>query len=178
MCTIYKSWIRPTLVYGSILYSGAANIHLRRLVDLQSHIEWSCSFVFQSLSHRWNAAIMGLVCRLLVGEDRGNLQTYCPQFYGNQTLCWSHRLYLWDPAEHLRFVNPCNFRTLDRFKCSWLAIAADIWNGLPADLILQGEACGWRTILKDVQHCTYMHLICTAVCICMYEVYYSKKLWI
>ena len=36
MCTIYKSWIRPTLVYGSILYSGAANIHLRRLVDLQS----------------------------------------------------------------------------------------------------------------------------------------------
>ena len=48
----------------------------------------------------------------------------------------------WDPAEHLRFVNPCNFRTLDRFKRSWLATAADIWNGLPADLILQGEACG------------------------------------
>ena len=22
----------------------------------------------------------------------------------------SHRLYSWDPAEHLRFVNPCNFR--------------------------------------------------------------------
>ena len=61
-----------------------------------------------------------------------------------------------DPAEHLRFVNPCSFRTLDRFKHSWLATAADIWNGLPADLILQGEACGWRTILKDVQRC-----ICT-----------------
>ena len=60
------------------------------------------------------------------------------------------------PAEHLRFVNPCNFRTLDQFKRSWLATAADIWNGLPADLILQGEACGWRTILKDVQRC-----ICT-----------------
>ena len=59
-----------------------------------------------------------------------------------------------------------------RFKRSWLGTAADIWNGLPADLILQGEACGWRTILKDVQRC-----ICTYLysCMCMYEVYYNKK---
>ena len=156
MSTIYKSWIRPTLEYGNILYSGAASTYLRRLDDLQSRIEWSCSFVFQPLSHRRNAAIMGLVCRLLAGEGRGNLQTYCPQFCGNQTLRRSHRLHSWDPAEHLHFVNPCNFRTLDRFKRSWLATAVDIWNGLPADLILQGEACGWRTILKDVQRC-----ICT-----------------
>ena len=108
----------------------------------------------KSFSHCRNATIMGLVCRLLAGEGRGNLQTYCPQFYGNQTLRRSHRL---DAAEHLRFVNPCNFRTLDRFKRSWLATAAYVWNGLlPADLILQGEVSGWRIILKDVQRC-----ICT-----------------
>ena len=154
MSTIYKSWIRPTLEYGNILYSGAASTH--HLDHLQSHIEWSCSFVFQPLSHCQNAAIMGLVCRLLAGEGRGNLQTYCPQFCGNQTLHRSHRFSSWDHAEHLRFINPCNFRTLDRFKRSWLATAADIWNELPADLILQGEACGWHTILKDVQRC-----ICT-----------------
>ena len=46
MCTIYKSWIRPTLEYGNILYSGAASTHLRRLDDLQSRIERSFSFVF------------------------------------------------------------------------------------------------------------------------------------
>ena len=45
---------------------------------------------------------------------------------------------------------------LDQFKRSWLATAADIWNALPADLILQGEVCGWHTIWKDVQRC-----ICT-----------------
>ena len=56
---------------------------------------------------------------------------------GNQTHHMSHRLYSWDPAEHLHFVNPCNFSTLDRFKCSWLATVADIWNGLPADVILE-----------------------------------------
>ena len=126
MCTIYKSWICPTLEYGNILYSGAASTHLRRLDNLQSRIERSCSFVFQPLSHCQNAAIMGLVCRLLAEKGCGNLQTYCPQFCGNQTLRRSHRLYSWDPAEHLRFVNPCNYRTLDRFKRSWLATAADI----------------------------------------------------
>ena len=36
MCTICKSWIRPTLEYGSNIYSGAANTHLRHLDDLQS----------------------------------------------------------------------------------------------------------------------------------------------
>ena len=49
-------------------------------------------------------AIMGLVCHLLAGE--GNLQTYCPQFCGNQTLCRSHRLYSWDPAEHYVLLIP------------------------------------------------------------------------
>ena len=98
---------------------------------------------------------MGLVCHLLAEEGRGILQTDCPQFHGNQTLCISHRLYSWDPAEHLHFVHPCNFRTLDRLKHSWLAIAADIRNGLPADVILQGEASGWCNILKDVQCCVW-----------------------
>ena len=88
---------------------------------------------------------------------------YCPQFCGNQTLLRSHLLYSWDPAEHLGFVNPCNFRTLDRFKHSWLATAADIWNGLP-DFTGRGL---W--VAHYIERCAalYMHLICTAVCICM-----------
>ena len=95
---------------------------------------------------------MGLVCHLLAGEGPTTLQTYCPWFCDNQIHRRSHCLPAWEPAEHLRFVNPCNFRTLDRFKRSWLATAADIWNGLPADMILQGGASGWHTILKEVQH--------------------------
>ena len=72
-------------------------------------------------------AIMELVCFLLAGEGRGNLQTYASQFCGNQTHRRSHCLHFWDPAEHLHFVNLSNFRTLDsRFKRSWLATAADI----------------------------------------------------
>ena len=80
---------------------------------------------------------MGLVCHLLAGESRENLPTYCPQFCGNQTHHWSHRLHSWDPAGHLRFINPCDFKTLDRFKCSWLATAPAIWNRLPAEILLR-----------------------------------------
>ena len=73
MCTVYKPWFHQTLEYGSILYSGAANNHLRCLDDLQSQIERSHSFVFQLLSHHQNAAIMGLVCCLLAVEGRENI---------------------------------------------------------------------------------------------------------
>ena len=86
---------------------------------------------------------MGLVWHLLAGEGRGNLQTYCPQFCDvNQLSRKSHQLHSWDPAEHLRFINPCNFKTLDRFRRSWLTLAVTTWNDLPADVILQGETLG------------------------------------
>ena len=119
---------------------------------------------FQPLSHCQNTAIMGLVCHLLAGEGLGNLQTYYPQFCGNQTFHRSHRPFSWDPAEHLHFVNPCNFRALDKFKRGWLSTAANIWNGLPADLILQGEASGQHTILKDVQHCVCTWFVTYVLC--------------
>ena len=75
MCTLYKSWIRPILEYGNILYSKAANTHSCRLDNLQSRIERTCSVTFQPLLQRQHAAIMSLVCCLLAGEGRGNLST-------------------------------------------------------------------------------------------------------
>ena len=80
---------------------------------------------------------MGLVCRLLAREGHGNLLNYCPQFCDNQTHCRSHRLHSWDPARHLRLIDSCNFKTLDRLKRSWLATAPAIWNRLPPDIILR-----------------------------------------
>ena len=80
LCLIYKSWIRPVLEYGNILYTGAASSHLQCLDHLQNRIQQTCCSTFQSLSHHRDAAIIGLVCRLLNGEGRGNLQDYCPRF--------------------------------------------------------------------------------------------------
>jgi len=109
-------------------------------------VERSCSATFQPLFQHQHAAIMGLVCRLLAGEGRRNLPTYCPQLCGYPTHRRSHQLYSWDPAKHLRFINLSNFKTLDRFK---LATATDIWT---VDMILRGEVSGWCTVLKNIQH--------------------------
>ena len=41
---------------------------------------------------------MELLCCLLAGEGHGNLQTYCPQFCGNQTY---HSLIIFTPGTQL-----------------------------------------------------------------------------
>ena len=135
-----------------ILYTGAASTHLQRLDCLQSRIEQTCSSHFQSLLHCRNASIIGLICRLLAGEGQGNLQNYCPLFRGaeNARLQFT-RLHAWDPAAHLRLIDPTDFRTLDRFRRSWQIVAVHLWNTLPPDLLLTGATCGWRAILKQAQ---------------------------
>ena len=149
---MYKSWIRPALEYGNILYAGAAFTHLQRLDRLQSRMEHTCCSHFQSLLHRRNASIIGLVCRLLAGEGRGNLQNYCPPFRDvDNTRRQSTRLHAWDPAAHLRFIDPTDFKTLDRFRRSWQVVAVHLWNNLPPDLLLTGATCGWRAVLKQAQ---------------------------
>ena len=64
-----------TLEYGNILYSGAA---------LQ--IEHACCSTFPPLLHHRNAAIIGLVCRLLAGEGRENLHYFVHYFMELMTL--------------------------------------------------------------------------------------------
>ena len=107
-------------------------------------------FPFQSLTDRRNASILGFTC-LLAGEDHGNLQSICPEFKISHRS--SQRLHGFDPASHLRFQNPCNFRTLDQFRCSWQAAIIDLWDSIPPDILLQGHTNGWRSVLQDIQRC-------------------------
>ena len=69
IATAYKSWIRSSLEYGAILYSGAAQSHLARLDSFQARVEnIMCRVSFPPLIVRRNASILGLTCRLLAGE--------------------------------------------------------------------------------------------------------------
>ena len=119
---------------------------------------------FPSLCNRRNAAIMGLVCRLLAGEGRGNLSTFCPYFVSNITRK-SQRLHDYDSASHLRLQNPYDLKSLNCFIRGWQVTAVMCWNKLPANILLCGERDGWRTILKDVQrlfnndNCMYVYLV-------------------
>ena len=80
IATLYKSWIRPVLEYGSILYSGAALSYLNGLDRLKAYVENMCGLAFSSLTTHYNASILGLTCHLLAGEGRGSLQSFCPKF--------------------------------------------------------------------------------------------------
>ena len=74
---------------------------------------------------------MGLVCHLLAGEGQGNLLTFCLKFVTTTTR--SQRLHDYDSANHLRFQDPCDLRSLDHFIHSCQVTAVVFWNKLPAD---------------------------------------------
>jgi len=150
IATAYKSWIRPMLEYGSILYSGAALTHLNCLNSFQARVKNMCGFTFPPLTNCHNASILGLTCHLLAGEGRGNLQSFCPKFK-SCSLRTSSQLHSFNPASHLRFQNPCNFHTLDHFHRNWQAAVVTLWDSIPASTLLLGDSKGWRTVLKDMQ---------------------------
>ena len=108
-----------------------------------------CGFTFPSLTIRLNASILCLTCHLLAGEGRGNLQSFCLKF--KSPIRSSQRLHGFDPAGHLRFQNPCNFCTLDRFHHNWQAVVINLWDSIPSSILLQGNKNGWRTVLQDTQ---------------------------
>ena len=63
----------------------------------------------------------------------------------------SSRLHnLSDPAQALRLQNPITFRSLDCYRKSWHGVISSIWNTLPDNLLLQGHAMGWCSMLKDL----------------------------
>ena len=151
---VYKSFIRSCLEYGHLLYFSAARSHLERLDALQRRAAGICHDTFPLESRRY-AAVVGLTCRLLDGEGRGDLQSFCPSFVTNTARRSSRLNDLSDPARASRLHNPVTFRSLDSFCRSWHAVISTIWDALPANLLLQGQATGWRFVLKDLQRCCY-----------------------
>ena len=142
---MYRSWIRPTLEYGNILYYGAAPSHVRRLDNLQTRIEHTCCSTFESLLHCHHAAIIGSVCCLLARERRAQC------FAEVLTSVAGLAVFIPGTLQTMHFIDPCNFRTLDRCRCSWQVSALHLLNSLPADILLSGDTNGWCTTLKQAQ---------------------------
>ena len=75
--SLHKSWIRPVLEYGSILYSSAALSNASCLDSLQSHIEIMCSYTFPCLTDRRNACwVLHVVSWMVKGEATFKLSTH------------------------------------------------------------------------------------------------------
>ena len=150
---MYKSFVRSCLEYGHLLYFGAARGYLKRLDALQCRAASICHSTFPSLESRRHAAAIGLLCRLLDGEGRGDLQSFIPHFVTSVPRRSSRLNNLSDPARALRLQNPITFRTLDCYRRSWHGAISSIWNTLPANLLFQGHDMDWRSVLKALQRC-------------------------
>jgi len=115
LSVMYKSFIRSCLEYGHLLYFGAAKSHLERLDALQRRAAGICHDTFPSLESHRCAAGIGLTCRLLDGEGRGNLQSLRPHFVTNVIdLPCSMIYYILLGA--CRLHNPVTFKSLDFFS--------------------------------------------------------------
>ena len=77
--TIYTSFIRSKMEFGSVEFIAAAPTHLARL-DRQRAAEKMCDCTFSSLADRREAAVFSLLCKLLDKECVSPLQKFCPSF--------------------------------------------------------------------------------------------------
>ena len=108
-------FILPCLEYDHLLYYGAANTHLSHLGSLQQHAASIYYTTFPLLSSHRQVAAISLICRLLAGEGRGNLQTFCPHFATCTTRRSSRLSVFDDSAKDYRITITGNFWSLDRF---------------------------------------------------------------
>ena len=79
---MYKAFVRSRLEYGNLVYWGAAESHLKKLDAVQNSAKSMLKKpqFLPSLESRRKAAALGLVCKLLDGEGRGELQSLEPNF--------------------------------------------------------------------------------------------------
>jgi hypothetical protein len=78
METMYTTFIRPVLEYGSIQFMGAADTHLHKLDAVQRTAERIGRFQVESLQSRREAAAISLTFKLLDGRGRGVLKNFVP----------------------------------------------------------------------------------------------------
>jgi len=123
---------------------------LKDLDSIQRRAEGVCSSTFSPLSSRRQAAAFGLICKLLDGEGRGNLQSFCPHFATYNTRRSSRLSAANDPARDCRLAVPGSFKSLDRFLHSWSVSAVDVWNTLPASL--STGTTKWCDAMRTLQH--------------------------
>ena len=118
-------------------YFGAAKSHLDHLDALQHQAAGIFHCTIPSIESCRHAAAIGLTGRLLdEGHGDHDLKFFTPEFVTIATRISS------DPSRALRLNNPVTFKCLNSFRRSYHGSISNIWNTLPAHLLLEGNAIG------------------------------------
>ena len=111
---------------------SAAESHLKKLDRVQRSVSSSCGFETESLGSRREAAAMSMLCKMLDGKARGDLDLFTPQF--GEPLTLSKKRARGDFQEGIQLKSLVRASSLDSFKRSFLGRAPAIWKKLPVEL--------------------------------------------
>ena len=78
--TMYTSFVRSVMKFGSLAYMSAADSHLERLDRIQESVSSFCGFEIESLESRREAAAIAMAFKMLDGKARGDLNLFKPEF--------------------------------------------------------------------------------------------------
>jgi hypothetical protein len=146
METMYTSFVRPIMEYGSLAWMGAAVSHLEKLDSVQEAAMKIGRFKVESLASRRDAAAAAFACKLLDGKGRGVLKLHVPKVL---------RL----PASRVRsklsgiqLVNRVDSHSLaNTFDRSFIGCMHGLWAKLPDDIKIFGDARGWLKVRKLIK---------------------------
>jgi hypothetical protein len=147
METMYTTYIRPILEYGSVQFMGAAETHLAKLDAVQRAAERIGRFKVETLQSRREAAAISLTFKLLDGGGRGVLKNMLPTLVDHSKGKKRGRDTR-GAAAGLQIQSRSKVYSLDAFKRSYLGSIHHIWAKLPQSLVREGEKRGWSKVTK------------------------------
>jgi hypothetical protein len=152
MQIMYTTFIRSILEYGSVLFMGASDSHLKKLDAVQHTAERLGGFQVESLKSRREAAAISLALKLLAGDCKPGLQRFAPELISGHHVGHDHNTSTTLKMQGMRIkpiVLQKRFSPLNIFRDSFLGQIHLIWSKLPQDMLGVGQFKGWRKISKD-----------------------------
>ena len=146
METMYTSFIRPIMEYGSLAWMGASATHMEKLDAVQATAMKIGCFKVESLGSRREAAAAAFACKLLDGGGRGVLKEYVPELLQVPVSKVKSSL------SGIQITNKVNVDSLKNlFDRSFTASLHGIWAKLPDELKVVGQARGWKSVRKLIK---------------------------
>ena len=148
MMTMYTSFIRPIMEYGSVCFMGADKVHLAKLDQIQKTAMRIGNFKAEPLAQRREAAAVALTCKLLSDRGRGILKEFKPELT-DQIKVHSHDTM--SDASGLQIVRKHKSNSLDIFLRSYLGCIHDVWKKIPYEVRKLGATKGWHKYRRNIK---------------------------
>ena len=143
MRTMYTSFIRSIMEFGSVAWMGCAQTHLDKLDRVQASAQKISGFTVPPLQLRREAAAVSFALKMLDGACKGVLNDHVPIL--DYPLKDSVR-----PSRHklggVQIQSMISAKSLDTTARGFFGALPGIWSRLPQDLTAKGMCFGWLKI--------------------------------